>query len=291
MLGSLSACVSDSPLDPAPQFPVVAGLAANPASGTAPVSVTFSAGSSSGGVAPLRYDFDFNGDGVIDSANGGPVAVHRYSAPGSFMARVVVTDAIGTSAEASVTVLIQPSANQPPVAQLSASSPSGTAPFSLSFDASQSSDSDGSVVRYDYDFDSNGIWDAYDAGPQVNWVYLAAGSYSARLRVTDDAGAQASTEVAISVNAAPQALLTASSLSASAGSTITFSAAGSNDPDGSIVKYEWDADGNGSFEQNTGSTATLQVLFPAAGLYTIRLRVTDDYGAQATAQLEVQIDS
>ena len=37
---------------------------------------------------------------------------------------------------------------------------------------------------------------------------------------------------------------------------MAFDACGSTDPDGTIAKYEWDLDGNGSYETNTGATAT-----------------------------------
>ena len=39
--------------------------------------------------------------------------------------------------------------------------------------------------------------------------------------------------------------------------TITFNALGSTDPDGTIVKYEWDLDGDGTYETNTGTTKTV----------------------------------
>ncbi len=40
------------------------------------------------------------------------------------------------------------------------------------------------------------------------------------------------------------------------GSGITFDASGSSSTAGSVVKYEWDLDGNGSFETTTGTRAT-----------------------------------
>ena len=40
------------------------------------------------------------------------------------------------------------------------------------------------------------------------------------------------------------------------GQTVTFNGSGSSDPDGTITKYEWDLDGNGTFELNTGATTT-----------------------------------
>ena len=35
---------------------------------------------------------------------------------------------------------------------------------------------------------------------------------------------------------------------------MTFNASARRDPDGSIVKYQWDLDGNGSYETDTGTT-------------------------------------
>jgi hypothetical protein len=63
------------------------------------------------------------------------------------------------------------------------------------------------------------------------------------------------------------------------GGTVTLSAAGSSDPDGSISLYEWDLDNNGSFETSGASP-----VFSAAGsdgptTRTVRLRIRDNDGA------------
>ena len=61
---------------------------------------------------------------------------------------------------------------------------------------------------------------------------------------------------------------------------VTFNASASNDPDGTIAKYEWDLDGNGSYrdqhrhEPDRRRTATR----PRATI-DVRLRVTDNGGA------------
>ena len=55
---------------------------------------------------------------------------------------------------------------------------------------------------------------------------------------------------------------------------ITFNASNSTDPDGTIVKYEWDF--------GDGSTATGKIVthsYPSLGAYTVTLTVTDDDGA------------
>ena len=65
------------------------------------------------------------------------------------------------------------------------------------------------------------------------------------------------------------------------GNSVSFNGSGSSDPDGTIAKYEWDFDGNGSYETNTGATATTTKSFPTAGNVTVGLRVTDNIGGTA----------
>lgn len=72
--------------------------------------------------------------------------------------------------------------------------------------------------------------------------------------------------------------------SGTAGNGITFSAAGSTDPDGSIAGYAWSF-GDGS--SGTGAAATHA--YAAAGTYTVTLTVTDDDGASSTDQAIVTV--
>ncbi len=66
--------------------------------------------------------------------------------------------------------------------------------------------------------------------------------------------------------------------------TVQFSAAGSSDPDGSIVGYAWDfGDGNTSAEANPTYT------YNDVGLYQATLTVTDDDGASANAAVTVTV--
>ena len=48
------------------------------------------------------------------------------------------------------------------------------------------------------------------------------------------------------------------------------------------MKYEWDLDGNGTFETNTGTTSTTSRVYANAATVNIGLRVTDDDGATGT---------
>jgi hypothetical protein len=68
--------------------------------------------------------------------------------------------------------------------------------------------------------------------------------------------------------------------------TVTWSGSGSSDPGGAIVKYEWDLDGNGTYEK-TGSSVTTS--YSSTGTKTARLRVTDDDGAKDTTTCSVYV--
>ena len=86
--------------------------------------------------------------------------------------------------------------NEPPVAQASADPTSGTAPLTVQFSSDGSSDSDGTITTYSWDFgDGNS---STEANP--SHTYQNAGTYTATLTVTDDDGATDQDQVSITVN-------------------------------------------------------------------------------------------
>src|SRR5258708_30091490 len=72
-------------------------VGASPASGAAPLAVTFSASASSPNGPIVSENWDF-GDGQTGT---GFNAAHTYTSVGNFTARVTVTDNLGMSASAS----------------------------------------------------------------------------------------------------------------------------------------------------------------------------------------------
>ncbi len=63
---------------------------------------------------------------------------------------------------------------------------------------------------------------------------------------------------------------------------VNFTASAS-DPDGYIVIYEWDFDGDGNYDLNTGSVTASYFTYANAGNYNARVRVTDNGGASAVS--------
>jgi glucose/arabinose dehydrogenase/PKD repeat protein len=124
------------------------------------------------------------------------------------------------------------SANQAPTAVATATPTTGTAPLTVQFDGSDSSDPDaGDTVTYAWDLDGDGQHDdSTSATP--GYTYTSQGVYTASLRVTDSHGATGSATVTISVgNTAPTATITSPTLGTTwrVGDLIRF-AGGANDP-------------------------------------------------------------
>ena len=125
------------------------------------------------------YDWDL-GDGSRASV---ARPVHAYAAAGLYTVTLVVTDNAGQQGTASTTADVTDVPNRAPVAD-----PGG--PYSaepgtpVSFDGSGSSDADGSVASYAWDFGDGNV----GSGSAPTHAYAAAGTYTVTLTVTDDLG-------------------------------------------------------------------------------------------------------
>ena len=88
-------------------------------------------------------------------------------------------------------------------------------------------------------------------------------------------------------NHQPTAALTVDPAEGDAPLTVTLDASESHDPDGPLVKYEWDWEGDGVWDEDTGAAPTAQHTYEAADYYYPVVRVTDGSGATAKAEAEL----
>ncbi|MEP0815449.1 MAG: hypothetical protein HRF49_12420, partial [bacterium] len=179
--------------------------------------------------------------------------------------------------------------NKAPVADIDASpTESETYPVTVYFDGSGSTDEDGSVVNYEWDWDgaANG-WSWYDSDddPTVSHQYTSPGSYSAALRVTDDEDKQCDelATIQIAVGGAPIASFTFDPESGNPPLEVSFDAGGSYDQgSGSIVEYAWDwngvIDGFSYTVDNSQPYDEIDHTFVVGGQYDVWLRVKDNDG-------------
>jgi PKD repeat protein len=148
---------------------------------------------SDGTIVSYAWLFDDGTSGV------GENATHSYGAPGSYEVRLTVTDNRGITAQATHTVQVNEPApsNQPPTAVISGSEEAAVGQ-SVQFDGGGSSDIDGSILSYDWDFGDGGR----ESGITVTHVYTQVGTYPVVLTVTDDGGLTASAAFDIEIEAA-----------------------------------------------------------------------------------------
>jgi PKD repeat protein len=150
---------------------------------------------------------------------------------------------------------------------------SGVVGSMIGFDGTASSDADGTIASYSWDFGDGGV----ASGPSPTHSYSVDGSFTVTLTVTDNDGLTGTDSTSAVINPAggntPPVAQANGPYSGTEGSAVQFSSSGSLDPDGSIVTYAWDF-GDGSMS----ATANPSHTYVAAGTYNVSLTVTDDAG-------------
>ena len=216
-------------------------------------------------------EWDFNGDGTTD-ATGSSVS-RSFPDNGEPTITLKVTDDDNDSATSSRKVTIK---NRPPVADFQSSATEVDTGDPVQF-TSTSSDPDGQIKSSQWDFDGNGSTDA--TGSQVSHAFGNDGTHSVTLTVTDDDGASRSTSREVKANnKPPSASFTYSPAQPHAGDEVVLTGGG-QDPDGKVVEYRWDLDGDGQFDDAVGQE--VRTVFDEPGTYTVGLRVRDDDGRQS----------
>jgi RNA polymerase sigma factor (sigma-70 family) len=140
----------------------------------------------SGGSGRFTYTWRY----AAGSTATGAAARHRYGLHGTYTIVLTVTDATGSKTVTRSVSVHAP--NQPPRAEFSVE----LGRESISVDASASSDPDGRVVAFAWDFGDG----SFGTGIVAWHRYREAGDYLVRLTVTDDRGARASRVRTISVD-------------------------------------------------------------------------------------------
>jgi PKD repeat protein len=102
--------------------------------------------------------------------------------------------------------------NLPPTAVLSATPSSGTAPLTVTFSSDGSSDPDGTITAYAWNFGDGRT--SNQANPSL--AYNTAGTYAASLTVTDNAGATSAASVNITVTPSTAQTLRSTAITLSA---------------------------------------------------------------------------
>jgi hypothetical protein len=154
-------------------------------------------------------------------------------------------------------------------------------------------DPDGFISLYEWDFDGDSIfvWYAKTTGTTGHF-YSTEGVYKAVFRAVDDNGKVNSTEVTIIVSAIPNnppIVFAGSNQSAGVGPVTLFATA--SDPEGNIVEYLWDFDGDGEFDWTSPENMELNHTYDQEGKYRAVFRATDTFGLYAEDTVDIIIDN
>ena len=282
----LISCTSSSKKSTPNKVPTVS-LTANPKTGEAALEVTFTATSNDPDGDSLTISWDF-GDGQTEQ--GQTQRKHTYQNSGVYTVKVDVSDGKGGTASDSTQITVTAKNNDPEVT-LTADKTSGIAPLTVNFTAN-ASDVDNDNLTFSWDFgDGEDLDNQSTEGVEKkqNHTYDKAGTYTAKVTVSDDKGNSASDSVEITVesqpsNKPPTVSLSATPTSGEASLNVEFTANG-NDPDGDTLTYSWDfGDGN-----KTGSKSKETHIYNNAGTFTAKVTVSDGKGGSATDSTEITV--
>ncbi len=218
---------------------------------------------------------DSTDDGTIQSyawnfADGdvvyGVTQSHIYSTPGTYTVTLTVTDDESLTGTDTLTVTVSAAAAEP--TSNAGNDQTVDLDNSVSFDGSASSDSDGEIISYHWDFNDGS--ESTEIKPSHK--YSTAGTYTVTLEITDDDGLKDTDTVTISVSAQQDPVADAGTdQTINSGESVTLDASDSYDTDGTIDAYEWK---DGTDVLSTQSSFTKSDF--AVGTHTITLTATDN---------------
>ncbi len=228
----------------------------------------------SGGTPPLKFAWNFGDSATSLLAD----PVHSYLGPGSYAARVVVTDGTGATSTASVNVTV----SSPPGSfsvLFSASPPGGQAPVAVTF---QSTVSNGTLpYAYTWTFgDGSPVSHAADPVHQFN----ASNDYRVRLNVSDGSGQSRNYSHSLLVTA-PLLVVTAAATPTQGYAPLRVDFQGTVTGGQAPYNFTWDL---GPGNTSAGQNATFQ--FNNSAVYNVTLKVTDAPGDGQFAEAWVLVN-
>jgi PKD repeat protein len=229
---------------------------------------TFTDASTAGTAPMIEAAWSF-GDSAMSS---GSAATHTFAAAGSYDVALTVTDLNGLTATRSKTIAVVA-----PVAPTAAMTVSCT---NLVCNYSQASTAGSSAI-------SSWSWTFGDGSPALSgpgggaYVFLAGGTYTVALTVSDLNGLSAAASTTVRV--APPNVAPTAAFVASCEDLLCSFADRSTDADGTVVVWTW------NFGGATASGAAASFAFAGPGTYPVTLTVADDDDAMSTVTVPVVI--
>jgi PKD repeat protein len=244
--------------EPAP----TASFTGAPTSGTAPLAVAFTDGSS-GSVSSWSWTFGDGGTSTLQSPG------HTYAAAGTYTVSLTVTGPGGSDTQTRTSYI---SVNEPaPVAAFNASPTSGVAPLTVAFTDASS----GTVTSHSWSFGDGGT----STQTNPSHTYTAPGTYTVSLTVTGPGGSDTATQTNLITVGTPPPVADFSGTPTSG--VVPLTVAFSDLSGGNVTSWSWTfGDGGTSTAQNPGHT------YVAVGTYTVSLTVSGPGGSDARTRVD-----
>lgn len=258
--GNLSTTSQPVTILPAPRAAFTSS-SGNPQVNT-PVSFDGSASSEPAPGKISSYSWNF-GDG---SSGSGQTVFHTYASPGVYTVSLTVSDGTNNDTVSQLLIVhgLPSAAFAVPTVNRAAGSP-------ISFDGSPSSEPNGSISTYSWNF---GDGSPAVGGAKPSHAYARAGTYTVRLTVADPFGNTATSAQTVTVTSVLTPRIAVGTARPVAGAADSFGGAASTDVGASISSYNWNF-GDGA----RGSGASVSHRYAKPGSYTVTLTTTDSAGA------------
>jgi PKD repeat protein len=252
-------------------------------------AVSFDPSTSTDDGTIASYVWDLDGDGGFETTQlaGTPAPTHTYNAAGTVAVKLRVVDNNGAFAELSRPVVVQATRPRPGFSYSPHDPVPGQAVTLTSTSAPSVSPAAPAIESTQWDFAYNVLADfTLDGiGSSIVTSFATPGAHNVAVKVIETGGGFAIANDTIVVNAPPQASFTVAPAKPKEGREVTF-ASTSSDPDGALATQEWDLNNDGKFERSDAVVSTSSL---KKGTRTVRLRVTDGKGAQATSSQPVKV--
>ncbi len=251
---------------------------------------TFSAdGSTSPNGKIDKYEWNFNDGTKTENLK---TVSHIFKAEGTYEVLLKVTDEKKEEGEVKKKITVG-SPKGTPKAKIKTTpefiegnlSLSGKVPFTVTFNAGESTDIDKNIVEYAWDFESDGKFDAF--GENASHTFNSEGNYTVTLQVSDSDKNIGKASVPVSVIAQGIiASIKADKVDGTVPLTIQFDASGSSFDKGQIISYQWDF-GDGSPQKN--GSAIISHKYAAIGNYTATVTVVGSDNSKSTKTINITV--
>jgi PKD repeat protein len=238
----------------------------------------------------IQYRFDFDNDGKWDFPGGdafaaSPIAEFIFPKGGDFKVVVEALSESGEKSLADIAVKVDP--NFPAAVKTKAVKKANLAQSS-EFDG-EGSDKNGGIAEYAWDFNNDGTFEFHGPSAKTTHAYGKPGTYTAVLRAISTDNDTALDKVKAEVYDAPPAAKGCEPITIKAGENAHFTGTGT-DPDGKIIKYGWDFDGDGTVDWKSAFGADVKYVYKKPGKYRAVLFVKSEQGPMASDTVIVNVE-